>query len=215
MRPSSRRDGYSRVAYAWAEQTKAKAVAEGWLVEDLRGSAANRANIERALSRVVAERPRLVIHYDHGSEFTLYGCPRRRGTYTIDDRVPILDERNVALAAGTFVSAMACLSASGLGPLAVYEGATGYLGYTGALWGSLTQPVRFGEALNAPNYALLEGRSAAEAYEVGRQAWETLHAELLEEYEAPSSSLNPLDPDLWDISCSSLNRDSLALLQPD
>lgn len=203
IRPTLSDDYFTRMSHRWSELVKAKAIAEGWEVEDLSGESATRGNIETALSRIAIERPTLVIHYDHGTEFTLYGHTAMRHGLSLADFVPVIDESNVAMTAGTFVSAMACFSAAGLGQLAIYERASGYLGYSSALWAGIGDTIsdRFGEAVNAPNYALLEGRSPSETYDIGYQAWDRLCSELWEESGA---SL------IW--SMAKLNKDYFTLL---
>jgi hypothetical protein len=214
IRPRYRRDRFTTSrSYEWAERVKAKAIAEGWEVEDLGGQRASRANTEQALSRIAVERPRLVMHYDHGSEYTLYGHPRSGRPDAIERWVPVIDETNIALCAGTLVSAVACSSAAGLGPLAVAEGATGYLGYSEPLVGAWLDSniERFGEAANAANYALLEGKSPLEAFVIGRRAWDALRSQLI---AAAGPSTGPFDIEWWDIGVATWNRDCLTLLQP-
>lgn len=207
IRPTVRRDTFSRLSYRWAENVKTRALAEGWQVEDLGGERATRGNIEEALSlsRPVIQRPRLVMHYDHGSEFTLYGHAPRRGREAIDDFVAVIDEMNVEMTAGKFVSAAACLSAAGLGPLAIRAHANGYIGYSTRLAGSLTRPEDFGEAVNAPNYALLAGRSPAEAFRLGWQAWDELASRLGAEDTFSG---------WFDRALAEWNRDGFTLLPP-
>ena len=132
--------------------------------------------------------------------------PRRPSVAAL---VPVIDESNVAGLAGTFVSAMACSSAAGLGPLAIYERASGYLGYASLLGSSIHRSDRFGEAVNAPNFALLEGKSPAEAYEIGWQAWDRLCMELWLALGRRADFHT-----CWDWSVAQLNRDYFTLLQP-
>jgi len=209
IRPTVTGDRFTEDSYVWAELVREKAVTEGWEVEDLSGRDATRNNIEDALSVIAIERPVLVFHYDHGSEFTLHGHSIDRRDLDIDDFAPALDDHNIDVAAGTFVSAMACLSASGLGPLAIYERVSGYLGYAEALWGSISHPDRFGEAVNAPNYALLEGKTPEEAYEIGYQAWERVRQEELEEARTRDGLFAYAS-----MAAAQINRDGLTLLLP-
>jgi hypothetical protein len=204
VRPNIRSDRFTRLSHGWAELVKTKAIDEGWHVEDLSGARATRRNVETALSRTTLQRPSLIIHYDHGTEFTLYGNRASRPPHSFEDLVPVIDESNISMTAGMFVSAMACLSASGLGPLAIYERASGYLGYTNFLCASLDREVqnRFGEAVNAPNFALLEGRSPSDAFEIGYRAWDQLCSELLEENR------------FFDWAFATINRDYFSLLVP-
>jgi hypothetical protein len=216
IRPTVSGDYFTNMSHEWAERVNEKAIAEGWDVVDLSGMAATRSNIENALSTIALERPNLVIHYDHGSEFTLYGhTPERSGMETIDDITPAIDERNIELTAGMFVSAMACFSASGLGPLAIFERTSGYLGYTSALIGSFRIPDRFGEAVNAPNFAILEGKSPEEAFEIGYQAWDRLYEEEADAAAARSGNGGGLlDLEFWDAGAALCNRDCFTLLRP-
>ena len=105
IRPNVPGDNYT-VAFSnlAAEQVKSKAIAEGWTVTDLQGTNANRTNIEQTINDV---KPDFIIHYDHGSSFTLYG---QNG----NSIVPALDAANVNLLTGKAVSTVSCESAIGL-----------------------------------------------------------------------------------------------------
>lgn len=211
IRPTVRGDAPAARAYRWAEDVKTRALAEGWQVDDLGGERATRASVEEALSRVAVQRPRLVIHYDHGSELTLYGHAPRRGRQVIDAYEPAIDEANVEMAAGMFVTAAACLSAAQLGPLAIRAGASGYIGYSNWVitgWGS---PEEFGEAINAPNYALLEGRSPQEAFALGLRTWD--HLEDLMVQRARQAGASRIDARMAG-HLARWNRDALTLLLP-
>jgi len=212
IRPTVRGDAFTAFAWRWAEDVKTRALAEGWEVEDLGGAHATRARVEEALSRVAVQRPRLVMHYDHGSELTLYGHSPRRGRQSIEDLVPVIDETNIELTAGMFVSAVACYSAAQLGPLAMRSRASGYLGYSDALVTGWWRPTeQYGAAINAPNYALLEGRSPQEAFAAGLRAWERLEAQLFQvARERGANRPDARMAGLW----ARWNRDALTLLVP-
>ena len=156
VRPNCPGDNYTTLfSFPSAELVKTKAVAEGWTVTDLQGNNANRANVE---SNINSKTPDFVIHYDHGSNFTLYGQNANAIT-------PAIDSANVDLLSGRAVSTVSCESAAGLGPLAVSATAKAYLGYDDLHWVHLWYLDKFMEASNAANYALLEGKTFQQAYD--------------------------------------------------
>jgi len=63
--------------------------------------------------------PQWFVHYDHGSEYVLWG----------DDEEPIIDLSNLDQLAGMHVYCMNCLSGKGLGARAVGKGILEYWGY--------------------------------------------------------------------------------------
>lgn len=65
------------------------------------------------------KRPQWFVHYDHGSEYVLWG----------DDEKPIIDLSNLDQLAGMHVYCMNCSSGKGLGAHAVGKGVFEYLGY--------------------------------------------------------------------------------------
>lgn len=65
------------------------------------------------------KRPQWFVHYDHGSEYVLWG----------DDEEPIIDLSNLDQLAGMHVYCMNCSSGKGLGAHAVGKGVFEYLGY--------------------------------------------------------------------------------------
>ncbi len=169
IRPILPGDTYTTMgSNVWAGDVKTKAIAEGWDVRDLNGDDATRANIEDALNTY---KPGLVMHYDHGSNFTMYG--QNSGALEAG-----LDESNIALVSGRILSTVSCLSASGLGPDAITEGVTSYLGYTDlhTFWTDF--PAEFGAAANAANFALLECKTLQEAFDRGWTAYDDLYADL-------------------------------------
>lgn len=170
IRPCIPGDNYTQLgSNVWADLVRQKANVEGWQVVDLSANGATRAQIETNINSV---KPHLIIHYDHGSNFTLYG-------QDANVSVPGLDEANINLATGRFVSTVSCLSASGLGPAAISDGITTYLGYTDLHYFVIGYQDRFGQAANAVNYALLEGKTAQQAFDIGWQAYDDLYDQLL------------------------------------
>ncbi|MCW4030394.1 MAG: hypothetical protein NWE92_12200 [Candidatus Bathyarchaeota archaeon] len=174
IRPNVPGDNYTALfSYPAAEQVKTKAIAEGWTVTDLGGNNANRANIESTINSV---KPDFIIHYDHGSSYTLYGQNSNVITAAIDST-------NVDLLTKRAVSTVSCESAIGLGPLAITSAETkAYLGYDELHWVHLWYLDKFIEASNAANYALLEGKTYQQAYDAG-----------ISKYTEKFNELSPID----------------------
>jgi hypothetical protein len=169
IRPKVTGDNYtSMFSYQAAELVKNKAVAEGWTVTDLQATNTNRANVESTINNL---NPDFIIHYDHGSDYALYG----QNNNTI---VPILDAANVNLFDGKAASTVSCESALGLGPLAIDSNAKAYLGYDELHWVHLWYLDKFTEAANAANYALLEGKTYQQAYDLAIQKHDEKYDEL-------------------------------------
>lgn len=170
IRPNVPGDNYTAAfSYNAAEQVKTKALAEGWTVTDLAANNANRANIEQTINNI---KPDFIIHYDHGSSYTLYG--QNNNTITA-----AIDSGNVALLSKRAVSTVSCESAAGLGPLAVSSADTkAYLGYDELHWVHLWYLDKFTEAANAANYALLEGKTYQQAYDIAIQKYTEKYNEL-------------------------------------
>jgi len=170
IRPKVPNDNYTWMfSHQAAEQVKNKANAEGWTVTDLQGNDTNRTNIEQTINSV---NPDFIIHYDHGSEYTLYG----QNNNAI---IPIIDAQNVSLFDGKAASTVSCESALGLGPLAVGANARAYLGYDELHWVHLWYLNQFTEAANAANFALLEGKTYQQAYDIAIQKYNEKYTELL------------------------------------
>jgi hypothetical protein len=147
-------DNYTtRFSYLAGEKVKTKALAEGWTVTDLQANNTNRANVEQTIRNV---NPDFIIHFDHGSQYALYG-------QDANAIVAVLDAANTELFDGKAVSTVSCESALGLGPLAVDSNAKAYLGYDDLHWVHLWYIDDFIEASNAANYALLEGKTYQQA----------------------------------------------------
>jgi hypothetical protein len=169
IRPNVPGDNYtSMFSYQAAEQVKTKAIAEGWTVTDLQANNTNRANVEQTINSV---NPDFIIHYDHGSSYALYG--QNNNTITA-----VLDAANVSLFDGKAASTVSCESALGLGPLAIDSNAKAYLGYDELHWVHLWYVNKFIEASNAANYALLEGKTYQQAYDLAIQKYNEKYNEL-------------------------------------
>lgn len=170
IRPRVPGDGYTELgSYDWAGLVKQRALDLGWEVTDLAINDATRENVESKINEI---KPNLVIHYDHGGTFTLWG-------QEANALEPAIDSTNVGLLANRITSTVSCLSAGGLGPLAITNGATSYLGYDDLHAFVIGYQDRFGEAANAANYALLECKSVEEAYQAGIDAYNDLYADLI------------------------------------
>ncbi len=180
IRPNVPGDNYtSMFSYPSAELVKNKAIAEGWTVTDLQGNNTNRANVE---SNINTTKPDYVIHYDHGSNFTLYGQNANAIT-------PAIDDANVGLLSGRAVSTVSCESALGLGPLAIASTAKAYLGYDELHWVNLWHLDKFMEASNAANNALLEGKNFQEAYDIAYAKYTEKWAEIVDTDEGAAALL--------------------------
>jgi hypothetical protein len=170
IRPNCPGDNYTTLfSFPAATLVKNKAVAEGWTVTDLQGNNTNRTNVESNINTV---KPDYVVHYDHGSNFTLYG--QNANVIT-----PAIDDANVNLLSGRAVSTVSCESAAGLGPLAIAATAKAYLGYDELHWVHLWYLDKFNEASNAANNALLEGKTFQEAYDIAYVKYTEKWAELV------------------------------------
>jgi hypothetical protein len=169
IRPNVPGDNYtSMFSYQAAEQVKTKAIAEGWTVTDLQANNTNRANVEQTINSV---NPDFIIHYDHGSSYALYGQNNNAIT-------AVLDAANVSLFDGKAASTVSCESALGLGPLAIDSNAKAYLGYDELHWVHLWYVNKIIEASNAANYALLEGKTYQQAYDLAIQKYNEKYNEL-------------------------------------
>jgi hypothetical protein len=170
IRPNCPGDNYTTLfSFPAATLVKNKAVAESWTVTDLQGNNTNRSNVESNINTI---KPDYIIHYDHGSTFTLYGQNANAIT-------PAIDDVNVNLLSGRAVSTVSCQSATGLGPLAIASTTKAYLGYDDLHWVHLWYLDKFNEASNAANNALLEGKTFQEAYDVAYAKYTEKWAELV------------------------------------
>ncbi|MDF1558102.1 MAG: hypothetical protein P1P80_07985 [ANME-2 cluster archaeon] len=170
IRPKKPNDPYTELgSYIWAGNVKQRALDLGWQVTDLAINNATRENVESKMNEI---KPNLVIHYDHGSSFTLWG-------QEADSLEPAIDSANVGILSNRIASTVSCQSASGLGPLAITNGATSYMGYDENHVFVVGHQDEFGEASNAANYALLECKSVQEAYNAGIAAYTNLYNDLI------------------------------------
>lgn len=159
IRPLKQGDDFTvQFSFPASEQVRAKAVALGWDVKELTGNDTGRYGVEAALKTF---KPDLVIHYDHGSVFTLFG---------VYNEVPesSIDPFNVNLLSGMAVSTVSCDSVQGLGPMAIAASVRAYLGYDAGVTVEASHLEIFMEAANAANFALLEGKTFQEAHDAGR-----------------------------------------------
>ncbi|MHC1576829.1 MAG: hypothetical protein ACXQTE_05690 [Methanosarcinaceae archaeon] len=183
IRPKVTGDAYTELgSYNWAGLVKQRALDLGWDVTDLAMNDASRDNVEDKINDI---KPNLIIHYDHGGSFTLWG-------QEADSLEAAIDSMNVGLLANRIISTVSCQSASGLGPLAIANGATSYLGYDENHTFVTGYQDRFGEAANAANYALLECKSLQEAYQAGLDAYDDLYNDLI-----ASGTMNDLFAANW------------------
>jgi hypothetical protein len=170
IRSNVPRDNYTvYFSFLCGEKAKAKAEAEGWTVTDLQANNANRATVEQTIRDF---KPDFIMHFDHGSQYTIYGQDKNA-------IVAVLDAQNTSLFEGRAVSTVSCESALGLGPLAVDSAAKAYLGYDDLHWIHLWYVNDFIEASNAANYALLEGKTFQEAYDLGIQKYNEKYDKLI------------------------------------
>ena len=170
IRPRLTGDDYTTLgSNVWAANAKQKAIDQGWTVVDLDAGAATRTAIENAIT---TEQPDLIMHFDHGSEMTMWGQSGNSLQAGIDDA-------NINLASGRIISTVSCLSAAGLGPAGIAAGVRAYLGYNDlhGFWTGYQD--MFGAAANAANYALLECKTMQEAFDAAWAAYDQLYNDLL------------------------------------
>jgi len=170
VRPKKPGDAYTeQFSFPAAELVKNKAVLEGWIVIDLQ---ANDASREKVTSAITEQKPSFVIQYDHGSTYVLWG----QESNVLE---PAIDLSNVSLISGRALSTVSCQTAAGLGPSAIAATARAYLGYDELHWVHLWHLAEFTEAANAANYALLEGKTFLEAYNIGYNKYTQKYNQLL------------------------------------
>ncbi len=156
-------------SFLCGEKARDKAVLEGWTVTDLQANNTNRATVEQTIRDF---KPDFIMHFDHGSQYTIYGQDKNA-------IVAALDAANSNLFEGRAVSTVSCESALGLGPLAVDSNAKAYLGYDDLHWIHLWFIADFIEASNAANYALLEGKTFQEAYDLAIKKYNEKYDKLI------------------------------------
>jgi hypothetical protein len=159
--------GYTETTHPFTDAIRQKALDEGWDLTDLSGADATRANVEAAFDEGDFD---LVIHCDHGGFFALCG----------QNYAAALDSANIDLASGSIVSTTSCRSAYGLGPVAIGDGVRAYLGYTDVhtIWTGMYASM-FTDAAYTAHKALLECKSAQQAFDACWAAYDTLYNDLL------------------------------------
>jgi len=114
----------------------------------------------RVLQALKDKRPQWFVHYDHGSEYVLWG----------DDEEPIIDLSNLDRLAGMHVYCLNCLSGKGLGAHAVGKGVLEYWGYLDSVAFTTDALEEFGDVFN---YGIIvsvaEGRWLKDVVEEARQ----------------------------------------------
>ena len=170
VRPKFPNDLYTTLfSYPAAELAKTKANAEGWAVTDLQANNTNRTKVTQTLNSTPED---FVVHYDHGGDFVMCG----QNSNQFDNAI---DNNNVTLLKGKAASTVSCDTAIGLGPLAISTGARAYLGYDDLHWVYLNWTNEFTEAANAANYALLEGKTYQDAYNIAYAIYTQKYLQIL------------------------------------
>jgi hypothetical protein len=179
IRPKFPNDNYTVwFSHPAAELVKTKAVAEGWTVTDLQGNDTNRAKVTQTLNNTPTD---FVIHYDHGSDYTMWGQKNDQFEGTIDNN-------NVNLLKGKAASTVSCETAVGLGPLAISSGSKAYLGYDDLHWVYFAWTNEFTQASNAANYALLEGKTYQDAFNIAYATYTQKYQQILNANDAPAAA---------------------------
>ncbi len=109
-------DEVTEFSFEWCNDVLDEIEEQLDLLTELMDSAAVKSSVESALER---DQPNWFIHYDHGSEYVLWG----------DDEKAVIDLSNLSKLAGMHVYNMNCSSGKGLGSHAVDSGIVEYLGY--------------------------------------------------------------------------------------
>ena len=106
------------------------------------------------------KRPQWFVHYDHGSDYVLWG----------DDEKPIIDLSNLDRLSGMHVYCMNCSSGKGLGAHAVGKGILEYWGYVDVVSFTTDALEEFGDVFNYGIIAsVAEGRWLKDVVEDARQ----------------------------------------------
>lgn len=156
MAAAPRFDEVTEISLAWCQDVVDK------LSDHLRASRCfdEKAVKYTVLKMLVATEAEWFIHYDHGSEYVMWG----------DDEEPIIDLSNLGELAGRHVYCMNCSSGKGLGAHAVEKGVLEYWGYVDVVSFTTDAIAEFGEAFN---YGILtavrEGRWLKDVLEEARQ----------------------------------------------
>jgi hypothetical protein len=90
-----------------------------------------------------------------------------------------IDSNNANLLKGKAASTVSCDTAIGLGPLAITLGARAYLGYHDLHWVYFAWTGQFSEASNAANFALLEGKTFQEAFNISYATYTAKYQQIL------------------------------------
>jgi hypothetical protein len=145
---------------------------EGLSVTNLYAGLARRDNVTAALVNAYG-----VLFYGHGSDAELFGSSG-----------PIIDIQNVGLAKGTIMMAIACSSAKILGPIAVRQGLTAYIGFRDRfVWVSRDPEGCFEAAINAGVSVVTRGGPVEKAVTAMRGAF----AETVEYYLSGEGRASP------------------------
>lgn len=204
IRPKLPNDNYTeKFSFPAAELVKNRANSEGWSITDLQANDANRVKITQTINSTPVD---FVVHYDHGSDFTMWG--QKNNAFD-----PAIDNANVNLLTHRAASTVSCDTAAGLGPLAISVGAHAYLGYDEPHWVSLKWLKEFTEAANAANYALLEGKTYQEAFDIGYAMYTQKYQQLVAAPDSVAASLMLYDRDhfrlLGDPNAKAIGRHSI------
>ncbi len=179
IRPKFPNDYYTGwFSFQAAELVKNKAVAEGWNITDLQMNDANRSKVTQTINVGSYD---FILHYDHGGDFVMCGQNNNQFENAIDNL-------NVDLLVGKAASTVSCDTATGLGPLAVANGTRAYLGYHEPHWVFFAWTNQFTEAANAANYALLEGKTFQEAYNIAIAKHTEMYNQILAGNDVPAAA---------------------------
>lgn len=166
-------DEATRNTKAWAEATIQQLRDSGrFAVTFVRGPDATRQGIIEALTTTVHERG-LVVFYGHGCPCgeTLLACKMDDDT----PAQPALSGGNCGLLQNKIVYAVACHSARFLGPYAVQNGATCYIGFVNKVPSGADTASQddFRASANAGIAVLIEQEDCSKAYEAMIRSYET------------------------------------------
>ena len=179
IRPKFPNDLYTNLfSFPAAELVKKKAIDESWNVTDLAINDANRANVTQKINSGAFD---FIIHYDHGGDFVM--CGQNNNLFE-----NAIDSNNVDLLKGRAASTVSCDTAIGLGPLAITTGTRAYLGYRDLHWVWFSWTSQFTEAANSANYALLEGKTFQEAYNIAYAKHTQMYNQILAANDVPAAS---------------------------
>ncbi len=131
-------------------------------VKFLKDAQATRANVETEIKNF---NPRLVVHYDHGSQYAVYGETAANAIQAV------LDTANVTKLRARVMSTVSCLSASGLGPTAISNGCSAYVGYNDLHWIVTTTHMAFWACASMVHKKLVLGHSVLEGFNAAITAY--------------------------------------------